>query len=344
MRSDFTAFERNLQAVSANIVTGYKIKYGTQEWDFPGQDFNITSNADQNIQRTIPLNGYQFDNSVNDSCAVFDVKVYINTINDPYNDTAQFKQVFTNYYAYDDGTAEWSYALTDAPGGSMAMKFNSAIPDTLLGLLIHFVPYGISAATESFLLRVYGDNNGSPGNQFQENFNQFNPQFFEGLNKFSYYALDAPLYVNGVFYVGFTHPGTGVLAVGLDKNTNGNSGNLFYMLQSGGSWLPTEIAGSVMIRPVFRAAKQIVGIEEQDQAQALLYPNPTDGALNIVLQQRGRYNIRIHDSVGRLVLTHSINDQISSCMDISSLPSGVYHVIVEDKGTHHRSSQLLIRE
>ena len=53
------------------------------------------------------------------------------------NDSIGFNQVFSNYYAYDDGTAEKAYAL-DAIGGQLAVRFLLAKADTLDGVFTPF--------------------------------------------------------------------------------------------------------------------------------------------------------------------------------------------------------------
>ena len=62
-----------------------------------------------------------------------EVGYYTDQTNTFDNDSIGFKQVFDNYYAYDDGTAEKAYAL-DAVGGQLAVRFPLAIPDTLEGI------------------------------------------------------------------------------------------------------------------------------------------------------------------------------------------------------------------
>ena len=97
-----------------------------------------------------------FNTSVSDSTAIFEVSLWEeevgfytdqNTVFD--NDSIGFNQVFDDYYAYDDGSAEKAYAI-DAIGGQIAIRFPLELPDTLEGVLIHFTPFYDNAENETF--------------------------------------------------------------------------------------------------------------------------------------------------------------------------------------------------
>ena len=110
-----------------------------------------------------------YDTSLSDSIATFEVSIweeevgyYTNQTAVFDNDSIGFDQVFDNYYAYDDGTAEKAYAL-DAVGGQLAVRFPLAIPDTLDGVLIHFTPFYDNSEEETFVLKVWEDDGGMPG-------------------------------------------------------------------------------------------------------------------------------------------------------------------------------------
>ncbi|MBL7942376.1 MAG: T9SS type A sorting domain-containing protein, partial [Flavobacteriales bacterium] len=262
---------------------------------------------------------------VNDTCAIFDVSVYVTTTDGhPENDTASFRQVFYNYYAYDDGTAERAYALNVA-GGKVAMKFFSEEPDSLLGLFIHWLPFQYDNSNKTFLLRVWGEGGGEPGNELAENYQFQYPHYYhDGYNIFSYYEYDAPVYINGNFYVGWVQDTNTELNVGNDKNTNRNPTNLFYQLGAGGDWTQSEIAGTVMIRPVFKSGKTNVwnDVAEYDQQSLLVYPNPAADLLTINLPASGM-SITVTDMSGRLVEQISNADLVQQ-LDLSAYAPGMY--------------------
>ena len=116
-------------------------------------------------------NNFVFDENIADTCATFEVQYYCNTSPDirASNDTLTFEQHFGNYYAHDDGSAELAYGVYQS-GSKIALRYNNAVEDSLLGLLISFVPYGLNNTDEQFLLRAWHDEGGSVGEQFEEQF------------------------------------------------------------------------------------------------------------------------------------------------------------------------------
>lgn len=68
-----------------------------------------------------------------------------------------------------------------------------------------------------------------------------------------------------------------------------------------------------------------VGLESNLNEELLIFPNPTDGEVNIFLT--GEYSLSILDARGRLVLTTSESD--NSSIDLSKFESGVYFVQVQ---------------
>ena len=247
---------------------------------------------------------FVFDDTVNDTCAIFDVSFWESSIGLLHtekvgvvdNDSIAFKQVFSNDYAYDDGSAEKAYSLT-ATGGKLAVRFPIAEPDTLLGLAIHFTPYYTNSDLETFLLRAWSDSSGMPAQQLGENYQFHTPQYFtDGYDLFAFYAYDDPIPVDGIVHVGLVQANDAMLNFGLDKNTNANLGEVHYQLGLGGSWISSEIPGTVMIRPVLRAGKEEVwsAIDEPNGMDRALYvyPNPSvAGTLNAVVQLPGNWEL-----------------------------------------------------
>lgn len=346
MSNNFITRQRNL-GPTENIVTGYSIGYEGSVQNFPEQDINPFGNSFQEISRIIPLNGYSFNPSVSDTSAVFDVKVYVNPTDlNLQNDTASFKQVFTNYYAYDDGSAERAWAVTSA-GASVAVRYRAEIQDTLLGVFIHWLPHGVNVGGQIFLLRVWGETNGIPGNELIDNFVFHNPRFYDdGYNVFSYYEFDQPVVVNGNFFVGWTQPAAVGLNVGNDKNSNSNPTRLFYKLGIGQNWQQSIIEGSVMIRPVFKAGLSEVwnSVEEFNQEQLHIYPNPVSDILNVTWPFASMGYYRVFDMTGREVLRGAINGEGRHAVYTGDLASGAYVLMVQGEEASVLTRQTFIRQ
>ena len=326
--------ERNLNTVSYNFRSGYRVEYQEDGlvWDMPNDFVNTSGNESSIIDTQIAINGepnnFVFDDTVNDTCAVFDVKFYHEVVSDgtQQNDTTSYRQIFTNYYAYDDGSVESGWFLNVA-GGRVAVKHQSVIPDTLLGLLIHFTPFREDVTDEIFLLRAWANDDGEPGDQLSENYASQNPEFFsDGYNIFKYYEYDDPIPVDGSFFCGFVQSAETKLLVGNDKNTNTNPFNLFYSLGASASWQQSEVEGSLMIRPVLRAGKSEdnVGIMELEKLDFSIYPNPVKDVFT-VQSEISTFDWTISDASGRIVLSgNSTTDRLE--LDVSALPIGMYIV------------------
>ena len=100
------------------------------------------------------------------------------------------------------------------------MRYALEVPDTLLGLAIHFTPYYNNAGDETFLLRAWTDSSGLPGVELGENYQFHTPEYFtDGYDVFAYYAYDDPIPVEGNIHVGLVQGSEAMLNFGLDKNT-----------------------------------------------------------------------------------------------------------------------------
>jgi hypothetical protein len=311
MRDSVTLLQRNLSTSQAdNVFTGFSIRFEDNATEFPNffQNTNVLPESVFTTGMYIGNNpqgdDFVFDNSVNDTCAIFDVSFWESSIGLLHtekvgvvdNDSIVFQQVFANDYAYDDGSAEKAYSLT-ATGGKLAVRFPIAEPDTLLGLAIHFTPYYTNSDLETFLLRAWGDSLGFPAQQLGENYQFHTPQYFtDGYDLFAFYAYDDPIPVEGIVHVGLVQANDALLNFGLDKNTNANLGEVHYQLGLGGSWISSEIPGTVMIRPVLRAGKEeiwsTVGETNVLGQGLLVYPNPSSpGVLNALIQLPGNWDL-----------------------------------------------------
>ena len=277
---------------------------------------------------------FVYDTSLSDSIATFEVSIweeevgyYTNQTAVFDNDSIGFDQVFDNYYAYDDGTAEKAYAL-DAVGGQLAVRFPLAIPDTLDGVLIHFTPFYDNAEEETFVLKVWEDDGGMPGDPIDTMYQFHNPYYFtEGHDMFAYYPMDHPVPVSGTIHVGLIQQSIERLNIGLDKNTNSNSGNLHYMLGPGYSWALSGVEGSLMLRPVLRSGKElivdideVVNIEESSLISSP-YPNPTSSVLNFNSDEE--LDFIIFDSLGKVVF-EGVSNKGENSINVEYLENGIY--------------------
>tara|TARA_B110000444_G_scaffold243049_1_gene260964 strand:- start:3002 stop:4960 length:1959 start_codon:yes stop_codon:yes gene_type:complete len=298
-----------------------------------------------------------YDVSLSDSTATFEVSIWeeeIGFYTDQSqvfdNDSIGFRQVFDNYYSYDDGTAEKAYAI-DAVGGQIAVRYPLAIADTLDGVAIHFTPFYDNAEQETFVLKVWSDDidmPGFPGNLIDTMYQFHNPYYFtEGYDMFAYYPLDNPIPVSGVIHVGFIQQNVARLNVGLDKNTNSNVGNLHYKLGVGNEWAESSISGSLMIHPVLRAGKELIvstedigaPIEVKELASSLV-PNPTTTHVHFIAQEALSWTLY---SMNYAVVSSGFKDYSGRVdVDISSCEAGIYWIQITSLVSNRYTGQRLV--
>ena len=265
----------------------------------------------QDLQILTPL----FNVALSDTFATFHVSLWedevggangTNQVGVTDNDSIVHVQTFYDYYAYDDGTAEKAYAL-DGQGGELVVGYDIQQADTLDGLWIHFTPFFDDATGATYTLKVYGDdedNPGQPDTLLAPQFVVHNPNYYANeFDGFTYVPFEAPVPVSGRIYVGFVQQGEQRINVGLDKSTNTNPEYLWYrFFPSLPDWQQSTIEGSLMIRPVLRAGKELVTnvAERPLLAEApVVFPNPGRTECRWVLEEATE--IWVYDLTGREV-------------------------------------------
>jgi len=247
-----------------------------------------------------------------------------------WNDTITRQQVFKNYYAYDDGSAENGYGVygEGAENAMVALKFTPLKADTLRGIYIYFnrTLKDPTAAPLQFYLKVWSDNNGIPGNEIYSQQGE-TPIYTDSLNKFAYIKLGNAQFIDGTFYVGWKQVTADMLNVGFDRNINSQS-KLFYNLT--GNWINSSLDGTLMLRPVFGVdigpTTDVVPIQSTESMA--IFPNPaTDAVMVKVGQDEAPIPVMVFDMAGKLVKQLTANQQSS----IVELPNGLYLVRVRTK-------------
>jgi hypothetical protein len=246
-------------------------------------------------------------------------------------DTMQAYQNFFNYYAYDDGTPEASYALTPA-GAQLAYRFRlNKSPDTLRAIRMYFNRTLSNVSQQFFHLCVWDDNAGKPGDTIYNKL--FLPRYADSLNKFVTYHIFPPLPITGTFYVGWQQTTGDNLSIGFDRYNNSQS-EIFW--NTNGVWNTSAYTGSLMIRPVL--GKPIpLGVGEIHPAgpKITLYPNPcSTGKLNLRIAGSGEPGhlseggvVVISDMIGKV----RMNTAYQGSIDVSSLSNGLYFLEIRNR-------------
>ncbi|MDP4273255.1 MAG: T9SS type A sorting domain-containing protein [Bacteroidota bacterium] len=292
-----------------------------------------------------------FDVDALDS-AKFQITSYLITGDFDYksNDTARYLQVFKNYYAYDDGSAELGFGISGrgASNSMTACKFTPCKSDTLRGVYIYFNrTLNNYSGQLSFYLTVWKDNNGMPGDTICCR-PGFKPLYADSLNQFIYYPLDTAIYIkqNQPFYIGLKQVSEDFLNIGFDVNKN-NKGKYFCYYEA--SWHDFPYNGSLMIRPVF-SMKAIsnpqTGIQQNETENISrdfsVYPNPASTLINLSFKDGtdlSRVHVSIYNLSGKLMYSAL---GYSSPVDISGFSNGLYIVRVTDEHSYSTAKKIIV--
>ncbi|MFZ4705063.1 MAG: T9SS type A sorting domain-containing protein [Bacteroidales bacterium] len=265
----------------------------------------------------------------------------------PSNDTLRYSQVFSNYYAYDDGTAEAGYGLTPA-GSKLAYEFKLNHNDSLRGVHMYVNQSRTGGNLQYFTLTIWKDSYGKPG-QIVFAKKSVKAYFTDSLNKYQTISLDTVLFIDEQhfpgrkFYIGWQQTTDDNLNIGFDKY-NDASQHLWY--NTYGTWTQSTFKGALMIRPIVGLANP-VGISQPEDTRSSfeIYPNPASDKVNFSIpescmtdEKNGYLRIIICDMAG----ITACNKPYSKQIDISSLSQGVYLVCLVNDHTHEQKFKKLL--
>lgn len=280
-------------------------------------------------------NNFVFDNSSSTDAAFWDVKFWCNATPDinRYNDTIHLRQELSNYYAYDDGTAEMGYGLNVA-GGKLAYRYDLIGADSLRAVRMYFNPIANQPPLQhpsdgSFLLTVWTSLD--PEVIQHQNFSFSSPEYrLDGIDKFVEYPLDSAISVQGSIYIGWVQTNGANMNLGFDRNRD-NSNRIFY--KTSGSFTNTSFDGSLMMRPVMvSAVDPWASVEEHRSAPGglLIHPNPTTDMVRIAMttEMPTRATVQCLDATGRVVWSQRMT--ASETYSMAGMANGLYVIRVVD--------------
>lgn len=240
------------------------------------------------------------------------------------NDTVRFVQEFTNYYSFDDGTAEVGYDLINAPNGKLCMKFDLLKPDTLRAVRFFFLQQGADVSNKLFTIKIWSSL--SPEIVLYQESAQ-RPAYENVINGYATYVLDQLVPVSGTIYIGFQQVLGDGLHLGFDRNTASNT-RMFYNVGAG--WLQTAItSGSFMIRPVMGDSLLFLGVNDlvTDKPAIRVFPNPAFDYVKIAADDGIVIkHVEVVTADGRLVKQYV---QGVAEVDVSDLAGGAYILNVQ---------------
>jgi hypothetical protein len=294
---------------------------------------------------------HTFDAAGNDTLATFNMRINARadiggaSASNQHleNDTLYFDQVFKNYYAYDDGSAEVGYGVTGT-NSLLAYGFEAYEVDTLTGILMHFVPTVTDVSSFIFLMTVWTDDNGEPGDILYQDdyFFPHYPEYGGAKNEFRYYEFVNPAYPSEIvvpqkFHVGWEQIESQTLNIGMDRNID-NGMHIQYNVN--GTWVTSSQEGSLMIRPVFSTGiNHTLSFREDLDSTIEMYPNPTTNEVNFN-GLKGKYTISVYDMSGREVAQEGDLPSVT----VAHLQNGVYLVNIIDFNGETVFTEKLIKQ
>ncbi|MFZ5941785.1 MAG: T9SS type A sorting domain-containing protein [Bacteroidota bacterium] len=286
---------------------------------------------------------FQFDFGEQDS-GMFELKAWIRTDTFDYkqNDTIVRIQKFSDYYAFDDGSAEAGYGIRgqNTNNGKVAVKFNSYISDYIGGVDICFNKLLDSVNLGYyFRLEVWSDDNGKPGPALYIDENDYTPSYTDDINGFVRYYFAEPVAVNKDFYVGWMQYNKFLLNVGLDRNNAPSSSRTYFNFT--GEWQQSLIPGNLMIRPFLYRNPTGSTHPAESPGELRIYPNPSSGLIRLDLPEDAGTNLEmeIYDLSGRKILSGM---QQGREIDTGNLGEGLYLLRVRGENKQVYTSKFLI--
>jgi len=270
-------------------------------------------------------------------------------------------QVFSNYYSYDDGSAERAYLLDvhsgDALFGRVAVKYEAQVADTLRAIKIHLVNLNQELDLVNFSLYIWSslETDSTESEVLYREFFINAGDLLTGdslgmINDFLYIPINPDhilseeehLILEGDFYIGYQVAVNVKLPIGFDLNTDGSN---FHYINFGQFWSPTQFAGSIMINPVMGSPlpdRYIVGLRDDVVSFGLeLFPNPVSHVLKVRSELiAGR--IEVLDILGRPVMER--NTSFENYIDVSGLQPGIYILQMTDLHSGSSAARQFVKQ
>jgi hypothetical protein len=262
------------------------------------------------------------------------------------NDTVSNVTVLDNYFAYDDGTAEYALGIRQRQG-RVAVRYVLNKPAQLTAVRLYLTQLERSLAGQTFVLTVWKRLDRDPVSVLYQK--SVAVSYTDTLDEFATYPLldegNSPTSISiaDTFYVGWQQTTADLLSVGLDANTNA-SNQVWYNI-NGVDWTAnTEVPGSAMIRPVFGSLTTAIDDPEPETPVAdpntlRVFPNPTSGRFTWSIPQVT--SVRVMDVMGKVVRTGRYQPADRPELDLAGLPDGLYVLHLETPRKHYVRKILL---
>jgi len=254
------------------------------------------------------------------------------------NDTVTTETIFANYFAYDDGSAEYNIGF-DGEGAQAAVRFVPNLDDSLKAVQIH-IPYatGDLSGEQRMTLKIWEtDPTGEPADEaiYSE---LVLPNYSESIGGFHEYPIVPAIPLTGgqSYFIGWeqTEIGDYGIPIGVDKNNLEVSANNYYNIGLGWFPFPSYLPGALMIRAVVTGDPFYTANEPALNASEIaeIFPNPVKDNLFINLKSNHYedYQIGLFNSAGQIIHI----SQLQPSIPLNTLPSGIYFIQIKENNTN----------
>jgi hypothetical protein len=249
------------------------------------------------------------------------------------NDTVVGTHSFDNYYAFDDGSAERVYGLSNVAGAITAVNLTPLKPDSLKGLYIYFGQAKVDAKNNSFQIGIWENVNGLPGDLIYLSDSSFTPEYFN-TNQFSAFPLDtSAIYLDRSVFIGLKQRTVNPLNIGLDVNRPDGDTLTTIFYNDGVNWYQSLFGGNLLLRPYFnyQPVDLSSGADEKINGDLVLFPNPASSEFTIHWNGHDEYDLKVTDMLGRFKM--QLQNWSSSSISVDNWSSGIYFILLEDRST-----------
>ncbi|MDQ1085868.1 MULTISPECIES: T9SS type A sorting domain-containing protein [unclassified Siphonobacter] len=234
------------------------------------------------------------------------------------NDTLSSTTELSNYFAYDDGTAEYAAGINQKYG-YVAVRFILRKEDVVSGIRFQPIRYKTDITNQSIAVYVLQNQGNKPGQTMTRQ--SFAIRYPSDPRGFVEMKFQYPPAVKDTFWLAYQQLSDDVVAIGLDKNTPQFANQIYYNL--GNEWVGnTTLAGTLLLRPVMggQSSELITGVEDISEDQLMIHPNPSAGPIRWNLS--AFRSIEVFDVSGRRLYANS--NATDSTADLSGLRRGLY--------------------
>lgn len=343
INNGFNMYLTNLDSESHDVRYVCEVEENNSDWSYSYASNSFTLNMyefDGVIKDSIKMGDFIYPYNLNHDTTSFTIRHSLEIVDKDNNSVIasdlEHRQVFGNYFAYDDGTPESGYGLV--PNDTyFAVQFKINKLDTMSGVQMLFNRTFNDANYNFFDIVVWQDNNGKPGQQLYVLKDQRPEWNDEALYEFSNYIFDDIVKVNSTFYVGIRQQYAKSINIGFDASIDNRQYNFY---DAGEGWKNSSFPGSIMIRPIMGANPYLaLNNGNQDDDNISLYPNPSNDVVRIIGADQTNYReVCIFDLTGKLI------KQSFNCneMNVNDLQEGAYLLrVIKDNGAP-KTTKLLI--